>query len=75
MQGCGPECAVWLHLGTSEMLGGHQLALRSQVVLGQTSTSETGDGQELGARGLSLSAGAGHSPEVAASWAASCVCL
>ena len=57
------------------MLGGHQLALRSQVVLGQTSTSETGDGQELGARGLSLSAGAGHSPEVAASWAASCVCL
>lgn len=75
MQGCGPECAVWLHLGTSEMLGGHQLALRSQVLLGQASASETGDDQELGVRGLSLSPDAGHSPEVAASWAASCVSL
>ena len=39
--------------GTSEMLGGHQLALRSQVLLGQTLTSETGDERELGVRGLS----------------------
>lgn len=53
MQCCGPECDVWLYLGTSEMLGGHQLALRSQVLLGQTLTSETGDERELGVRGPS----------------------
>ena len=53
MQCCGPECALWLHLGTSEMLRGHQLTLRSQILLGQTLTSETGDERELGVRGPS----------------------
>lgn len=53
MQCCGPECALWLHLGTSEMLRGHQLALRSQILLGRTLTSETGDERELGVCGPS----------------------
>ena len=35
------------------MLRGHQLALRSQILLGQTLTSETGDEQELGVCGPS----------------------
>lgn len=76
----GHECSAVVQSvpaspGTSEMLGGHQLALRSQVLLGQTLTSETGDERELGVCGLSCPLMLNTVRDLAAGWATSCVSL